>query len=278
MNVGTILLVIISSLLLTLYNFSIKISTDKIVLFSGMNIIFILIGILFVPFVPLPSPEVWPYLLISCASYCLSCLSMSYAFKRSEFSISVPLIAGLRATLIVLLSVFILLETPKILELIAISIIIVALFLQKKTHNFFTKKHITTIFLTFCVALASAVQFISDIRGIRLCESPFTYIVWAHFLGFPVAVYGFLFYRMEIIHLLKSKYRLIGFGAVCDIGYYAILMYVLYTLKVLEVMPLTYLSIVFSTLIGIFIFKEPHGCRRVMVSIVIMLCAVLISI
>lgn len=272
------IILVVGALSASLYTSFIKISAGRLALYTGMNIVFVFTGLVFMPFVPLPPPEVWPYLALSSFFYCASSYFICYGFKTTDLSVAAPIMGGIKALFIVLTSVSLLNETALPLEWLAISGILVGIFMQVRIKEFIQKAHVKNVMIMSVTGIFSGAQLITDIQGIRLCDNPFSYIVFLMLLGIPVLVYGLFKQGKETRRLLTEQARPILLASLFDIVSYTCVLLVLYVMKVLYAMPITHLSIVFTTLFGLIVLKEQEKPRRIVAAILITACVVLIQV
>lgn len=278
MDIQAFLILVIGAFFMAIYNMAIKLTDNKIVHFAGMGLVFAIIGLAFVPFVPVPEPETWIFILIACVLYMIVSVSISYGHKRADFSLSVPVMQGMKAIMAVILAFLVFSEGLTRLEFLAILGVIVGIFVQVRFYELFKASHLTTLMILSFTGCIGAMQLMLDVYVIRIVENPFSYYVYLHFIGLPMVVYALVKHRNELLGLLKTKAPLIGLGAMGDtIGYGAVL-YVSYGIQVLYVLPVTHLSMVFTTLIGIFYMKENYGWRRITAACIIAASVILMKV
>tara|TARA_B100001989_G_C24536721_1_gene464872 strand:- start:1377 stop:2225 length:849 start_codon:yes stop_codon:yes gene_type:complete len=278
MDIYAFLILVIGAFFHAFYNMAIKLSDNKVVQFAGMNVVYIIVALFFIPFVPFPSFEAWKFLFLASFLYVLVSIFLSYGYKRSDFSLAVPVLQGMKAIMVVFLSFMVFSESLNFWEYIAILGVFAGIFIQVRFHELFKAAHIKSLLILSCAGCIGAMQFIVDIYAIRETENPFTYFLYIHFMGFPIVLYALARHRSELFSLLKNKSRLIGLGAVSDTVGYSAVLYVSYGIQILYVLPVTHLSMVFTTLIGVFYMKESYGWRRITAACIIAISVVLMKI
>lgn len=266
-----VILLIISAGCASLYAFVQKITDELFLLFTALNIIAIAIGLCFLPFVGMLPAQAFPYFCGASFSYTCALLIRDQCLKRFDLSQFYGTNAVFISFWIVMASVFLFGESLNLYGWMAIALTLMGVFVLAMG----AKKSI----IPFCAlsGLATGSAFLFDTRGIQASGEPFTYIVWNLFAGFPVVLIGFWRYGGRTITLIRERYRPIALATFSDLSCYALLLYVVYSMQVLYVLPLTKLDIVFTAIIAMVILKEPHGYRRIAASILIVFGVVIMQ-
>ncbi|MCZ7596516.1 MAG: hypothetical protein M5U09_00305 [Gammaproteobacteria bacterium] len=87
-------LVLLAALLHAGWNAFVRASGDRLVVLAGVNIVAMLVGAALVPFVPLPAPAAWPYILLSVVLHCGYYFYLLKAYDRGELIQVYPLARG----------------------------------------------------------------------------------------------------------------------------------------------------------------------------------------
>lgn len=273
--IGLILIYVACS---TFYTFFIKVSANRLVLFGAVNLITILFGALFLLFVPMLPAAAWPYFLGSVAAYNIMLVFISRAYHHHDLSSAAPLMAAIKYMMLIALASIVFSEQTGELGWIGIAVVLAGIVLQLNFKRLIQTQHVKEYGYIVLAALASAGQLTFDILGIRACENAFSYIVFSMFLGVPVTCLALIKYRSSITHLIKAEAKQIVLSSAFDNIGYACFLYVIYVLKVLYVIPMSNLTIVMATLVGLFILKEEMRGRRIAAALVIFAGVLLIQV
>lgn len=270
-------LLLISALCAACHRLLIKLSMDRLVLFAGLNGVAVLVGLIAVWFVP-PIPwRTLPYLLASSAFYTAAMYFLARGYERSDFSVITPLQGALKALVIAALAVAFLNEQARIHHWIAVALIVLAFLVQTTPSSLLNPHRYLTLALALSVGLFSGCQYVADIAGIRSVESPFSYLVWNLFIGLPIVLYGLgRRPRAALDQLIRQK-RPILLGSALDMVGYAIILYIVYHLAMLDVLPIVNLDILFVTVLGLVLLGERFAFRRILASLLLLAGALIVE-
>lgn len=209
-------------------------------------------------------------LFASIITYNVMLYFMSKAYEFNDLSGVFPISSAVKFCAVIFYAKLIFSEFATLYEWLGIVGVAIGIFMQINWRKMLHRDEYMPIFYIVIAGLVSAIQFSLDIYGTRQSANPFTYIVYAMVLGFPVMLYAVAKYKSKTVALVKKEWKqIIGSALMDNIGYAAILL-VMYSLKVLYVVPISNLSIVAVTLVGLFILKEPMAQKRIISSLVIL--------
>ena len=260
------------------YTTLIKLSGNRLVLFGALNIITIIFGFFFAFLVPFPSKEVGYVILGSMISYNTMLFFAARAYHVTDMSKVYPISVALKYTLVILFGKLLLEETANTFEWIGIIGIGCGILFQINWSKLLHKEDLQSLFFITGMGIFGGLQFCLDIYGTRLSENPFTYIVWSMFLGIPVSVYAILKYKVGLFTLFRKDWKQIIASSFMDNLGYACILLVTYWLKILYVLPISNLSIVVATLIGVISLKESMARQRIASAVLIFLSIAFVQI
>ena len=264
-------LVIIYVLTSSTYSLLIKLSGNRLVLFGAVNALTMLLALpLFLVF-PLPGIELLPYILGSSVAYNAVLYFSHQAYKRADLSVVFPVRRALGFLLVLVGAKFLLVEQAMWYEWLAFGVIFVAILLQMNFRQLHKIEHTGPFLLMLCAAIASAAQYIIDFAGIRLSENPFSFIIALMYVGLPVALWAYFTHRHELSRVLGAQRGQIVISALLDNVGYACFLYAIYVARALYAMPLTSLSVVVVTCLGLYHLKEGLRLRRLVSAVLITL-------
>lgn len=272
-----LLLILVSVACSTGYSTLIKLSGNRVVLFGAINFFSCLGFLCLMPLVPVLERDVWPILFASVITYNIMLYFISKAYENNDLSGVFPITAAVKFCAVILYAKLIFSESATFYEWVGIIGVAIGIFTQINWRKMLRRDEYMPVFYIVMAGIIGGLQFSLDIYGTRQSTNPFSYIVYAMVLGFPVMLYAVAKYKRKTVELVKNEWRqIIGSALMDNIGYAAILL-VMYSLKVLYVVPLSNLSIVAVTCVGLFVLKEPLAQRRIISSFIILVSILLIQ-
>lgn len=255
-------LVLLAALLHALWNAFLKAGEDKLLSIAAIVVATGFIGLFLSPFVGLPAPEAWPYLLSSVLIHFCYYLFLSQAYRYGEFALVYPMARGTGPLIVVLWSVWVLGEQLSTLQLWTIAGIIsgIMVFASRGigaiSHN---NKLLLYVLLT---AVSIAAYTLVDGRGGRASQNIPAYMVWLSILDvFPILL--FTLTRRPARQILRHSVQPRAlFAAAVSLAAYWIVVWAMTQAPIALVAALRETSIIIATLIGTFYFKERSGYRR----------------
>ncbi len=97
-------LVLLAALMHASWNAVIKSDPDRLASFGLVMMAGCLFGVVAAPFVPLPAPEAWPYLIASVIIHVFYYVFLLRAYAHGDLSLVYPIARGLGPTLVALIS------------------------------------------------------------------------------------------------------------------------------------------------------------------------------
>lgn len=244
------------------YAFFTKISSNRLILFGGLNLVTFFISIPLMFLVSAPPLESFVFIGASMCAYTIATYFRALSYARTDLSSVVPLSQAFSFICLTLFALFFLNEEGSITELIGIAVVIIGVLIATNVKKLSRIDDPLAVFFIFLGSCATAAQFCFDIIGTRLCENPFSYIVWLMPIGVPVSIVALIKHKKQVLTLLNSNLKPILASSVLDNVGYACILYIIYELRVLFVLPLTALTVVVSVLIGLVILKEKMPFRK----------------
>ncbi len=264
------LLIFIYALASSLYALCIKISGNRLVFFGTLNGISCLLGLILVPFFPPPS-EYQTYLALGASAVCYNAMLYFSAksFSRFDMSIVTPMRMTVKFVILVIVGMFLFGETLSFWEYVGIIGVVLGLLIQINFKRIERLKFSPQYFYIILAAIFGTLQFTFDVIGIKSVVNPFTYISWLMFIGLPSTLWAIFTYKSAFFRLINYERRKIIASALLDNIGYACLLFVVYFLEMVEVVTLSYISIVIATALGVFVLKEEYSTRRIVSAFVI---------
>ena len=257
MESGIFLLVIFAAILHAIWNGMVKNFDDKVVSVSAIVFGHVPIAIAVMLFLPLPTLESVPYIILSAIIHQGYQYSLISAYRIGDLTKVYPIARGtgpIVATLISIIFLGLLITKFQTLSivLICLGIIILGLFSESSIKN--NKAVIYSLFTGFFIGLYS----LADGYGARISQSPLNFLGWSFILNamiFPF-VLKYMGYSNVFKQVMKEAKIIFWIGGTISYVVYGIVVWSFTQAPIPLVGALRESSIVFSILIGFFFLKE----------------------
>lgn len=218
-------------------------------------------------FVPLPTGPVWIALGLSLIAHGFYQFGLINALSRGDLSIVFPIMRGGAPILVAIAAAAFLGEALMLLEWAGLAVATLGtLGFVLKPGKLASGLDVPKSALIFAAltAVGIAAYSVLDARGVRMAESPFTYIVWLFVLdGVQLGIAGAV---LRGPTLLIDARRIWRYGVVAALGSmlsFGVLLYAMDLTEVARVSALRESAVVFGALFGWVFLKEGFGVRRV---------------
>ena len=257
MEQNVYLLVIFSAILHAIWNGMVKSYKNKIISVSAIVFGHVPIAAFVMLFLPLPTLESVPYIILSALIHQGYQYNLISAYKIGDLTKVYPIARGtgpIVATIISIIFLGLLITKFQILSiaLICFGIIILGIFSERLIKN--NKVIFYSLATGFFIGLYSLV----DGHGARISQSPLSFLGWSFILNamiFPF-VLKFMGYKKVFSRVLKEAKLIFWVGGTLSYIVYGIVVWAFTKAPIPLVGALRESSIVFSVLIGFFFLKE----------------------
>lgn len=217
-------------------------------------------------FVPLPTPTVWVALFCSLAAHGAYQFGLINALSRGDLSLVFPVMRGGAPILVAIAAFLFLNESLRPIEWTGLIIATLGVFgfviKPGKSLSGIAAPKSALLFAGF-TAFAIAGYSVLDARGVRMAETPFTFIVWIILLdGVQMGTAGLVLRGPTLIRDARAIWR---YGLVAALGSllsFGVLLYAMSLTEVARVSALRESAVVFGALFGWLFLKEGFGARR----------------
>ena len=257
MQWGIVLLILFAAALHASWNILLKSEseslTNTVLIVAGSAAI----GLVFLPFVPLPLKSCWPYLGASVVIHIVYFSLLLLAYKKGEMSFVYPLMRGLPPVLTAIAASILLSESLSLRGWLGIALVSGGALMLTADFRFSKGFQLAPVALAFLNAIVIVIYTLVDAQGARLSGNAFSYTGWKLFL---LAL--FIFLAIPIIEGRKIFYRMAKdwkkslIGGACTFGSYGIALWAMTLAHVALVAALRETSILFGTVFSVFILKE----------------------
>ena len=279
MTIGVFTLVLIAALCHAIWNTIIKLSPDKSLETSLMNLSGSLIAIPAVLYFGIPESEVWIFLLGSLILHIAYYYSLSGAYQWGDMSLTYPIMRGMAPLFLLLITSIFSFEPLLISSIIGVCLLcsgIVFLGIDSaKVLN-----HKKAIIFALLNALVIALYTVVDGLGVRASHDVFAYIAMFIFIDgiiySSIVLYRRQQYALEIKQYIFNRWPYFTLGAVATTTSYGIALWAMSVAPISLVSALREVSVLFAVLIAWVYLKEKISKKRLIgVILVILGCSFL---
>ena len=277
MDLSITTVVLISAMMHASWNAIVKGARDTLATQAAIVIGGGLYAVPFLFFVPFPNSETWIYLGLSSLIHCAYFAALAAAYDVGDLGFIYPIARGTAPVLVAVLSALTIGEFLTTAQLTGVLIICFGVLTLALTgqhssgHNPF--------FFALGVSFTVASYSITDGAGVRVAETPFSYISWL--IAIQALTFGlFVIWRRrwQVYHLIHEQGRTIWLGGLLIGASYGMAIWAFYAERVSVVMALRETAVVFAAIIGTIVFKEAFGQGRVLAAILIVTGAVWLNV
>ena len=251
------LLVIFSAILHAIWNGMVKSYKNKIISVSAIVFGHVPIAAFVMLFLPLPTLESVPYIILSALIHQGYQYNLISAYKIGDLTKVYPIARGtgpIVATIISIIFLGLLITKFQILSiaLVCFGIIILGIFSESLIKNN------KVIFYSLATGLFIGLYSLVDGHGARISQSPLSFLGWSFILNamiFPF-VLKFMGHKKVFSRVLKEAKLIFWVGGTLSYIVYGIVVWAFTKAPIPLVGALRESSIVFSVLIGFFFLKE----------------------
>ena len=252
-----------------LFGAFVKLSGNRLVLFGAVNGLTMLVVLPLFLFLPLPAPQVWPFIFASSVAYNAMLYFAAKAYQYADLSVVYPLARAVSFLVIVVSAKFLLAEQGHWYEWLAIGIIFMAILMQMSMRQLDKINQAVSYVWMGLMGVSLGLMWVFDIMGVRLADNTWSFIAALMFVGLPATLWALLAHRRQLKTVLVENKKQIVIGALLDNVGYACFLYAIYGARALYAVPLSNLSVVAATLLGLYYLKEHLRLRRLLSAIMI---------
>lgn len=270
MTLTVALLVLSAAVMHATWNAFVKAGNDK----AAMQCLVIFLGgipgLFILPFVPLPDPACWPYLIASIIAHSVYYFTLVEAYRYGALSQTYPIARGSAPLLVAIFSMAAVGEYLSGGEWLGLIIACAGLMSLahvphvvgvSATHR---AAEIRSILFALATSLGIACYSILDGLGVRSTANGLSYISWLLVLEMIPVGLAFLWLRRgRVATTLKENFSrgLLG-GIIAGIGY-GIVIWAMDSAPLAHVSALRETSVILAAIIGTLALHESFGSRRI---------------
>lgn len=268
--VDVTLLVLLAALMHASWNAIIKSSASKLLDTVALAIAAGMIGMVALPFLPLPERASWPWLAVSVLLHVCYFTALAGAYRWGDLSHAYPLMRG-SAPLLVALSGVLLLDDRLSIGMwtgvLLISAGILLPFLLRRAAPGVPGTG-TLIALGNSVIIAS--YTLVDGFGTRASGNALSYCLWIFLLdALPIALVALAVHRRGAWEYVRRRWLPGAAGGFLSVASYGIVLWAMTRAPIAAVAALRETSVIFAALIGSVLLRERMGGPRIAGAVVV---------
>ena len=269
-------LVLLAAFLHAAWNALVKAGRDRLVILTIANSIGVLVSLLIVPFVPLPLPASWPFLLASIALHTGYYFFLIRAYRVGDLSHVYPLARGLSPMLVAAFAAIFANEIPPPWGLVGVVLACAGIASLAFDDGVPWRGDRRPIAYAAGTAVFIATYTLADGMGVRRAGDALAYIVWLMILdGIPITCFTAFIRRHHLIAAISGNWRPGCVSGVLQFGAYALVIWAMSLGTMASVSALRETSVIFATFIGAVVLKERVGALRIAAAVLVVLGIVL---
>ncbi len=274
MTLSTFLIVLFAAALHATWNAIVKSGQDKLLTTALVTGAGALLAALALPFLPAPAPESWPFIAASALLQIVYYSLVARTYQVTDMSLAYPLMRGTAPLIVTLVSVFALsvpLAPGAWLGILIICGGVMSMALGRHSNSG------TGVALAFLNATVIATYTLVDGAGVRQSGAAAAYTLWIFLLtGVPYLLWGLTVRKEAFVPYLTRNWSnglIGGFGTVAS---YGLALWAMTHAPVAVIAALRETSILFGTMISVFLLRETTSRRRIIAAVMIALGAIVL--
>jgi drug/metabolite transporter (DMT)-like permease len=213
--------------------------------------------VVFLPFVPLPLRPCWPYLGASVVIHIVYFSLLLLAYKKGDMSLVYPLMRGLPPVLTAIAASILLSEVLSLRGWLGIALVSGGALMLTADFRFSKGFKLAPVALALLSAIVIVIYTLVDAQGARLSGHAFSYTGWMLFL---LALFFFIaipaIEGRQVFFRMAKDWKKSIVGGAFTFASYGIALWAMTVAPVALVAALRETSILFGTILSVFILKE----------------------
>lgn len=272
MSLTLILAILTAAFFHALWNGLLKGGKDPLLDSMNMCVVWFVISLAFLPFLPIPHLDSWPFAAGSVILHILYFFFLAHCYRLGDLTIVYPIIRGTPPILVALVSLFFLQDVITPLGWVGLLTISCGVLTMA-----FNKKHLPPHLLlaAFITACFIAGYTITDGSGARLSGNSMGYLMWYSVI--QAAIYIAIVVRIRGLNVCVGHTRLYwkraAIGGTISHAAYAIVIWACTLAPLAYVSALRETSVLMAMLIGVVLLGEELTKQKIIAALLI-LCGI----
>lgn len=228
-------------------------ASNTVLIIAGSSVI----GVVFLPFVPLPLAASWPYLGASVIIHLFYFGLLLLAYQKGDMSLVYPLMRGLPPMLTALAASILLQESLTVKGWIGIALVSAGALLLTADFRLSGKFRLAPVALAVLEAAIIVLYTLVDAQGARLSGQAFSYTGWMLFLLALICLVTVpCIQGRQVFSKMAANWKKSLIGGGCTFASYGIALWAMTKAPVALVAALRETSILFGLILSVLILKE----------------------
>ncbi len=258
--------VLLAAMAHAVWNALVKNAGDRLLMIAMIRLVGLIFGLVLLPFVPWPEPDVWIWLACATLAHYAAYALLIESYRVGDLSLVYPILRGTSPILLALFAWFAIGEilNPGQMAAVALTSIGILTLVTGKGGN------LTAIGFAVASSIAIATSSLFGGLGVRASPTVLSFSVWLEILT-AIGVLGFTLTRRRkaILPFIRASGLTGVFAGVLSIGGYLAYLAAAKVLPLAPVAALRESSVIFGTVIGAVVLKEGFGARRISAAILV---------
>jgi drug/metabolite transporter (DMT)-like permease len=265
-----VLLVLLAAVLHACWNALVKTGGDRLMSTAMIAVLSGVVVLPFLPFVDVPAPASWPFLMGSVVVHFGYYYGLSRMYETGDFSLVYPLARGLSPLLIAVLAAFFggeFMHDWQYAGVVLVSAGIVSLMFGRGWPR---GDHRTAILFAGFTCLTIAAYTLFDGFGVRHSHSSLGYITWLFAIdGVPFFAFVLARRGRALTGYIRKNWPVGLGGAAMSALAYGIVIWALQASAMAGIASLRETSVIFAAAIGALFMGEPFGRWRIVAAVMV---------
>lgn len=281
MSIYLFILILLTAVAHTTWNVLLKTSENKVLFLRSFLLTASLVFIPILFFISPPAPSSYKFLAASLFIHIFYNIFLIKMYNHSEISFSYPIARGSPTLILLVVSPLLLGDQITFLNEIGALVLICGIFFLIFSEGNYKKINFKGLGLSLMVATTIVVYTLVDAKGARLSQNVIAYGMYMFALEgitFNLA-YIVLFKdkKIPMSFILKEKYKILLASFLVTFAYLPIL-YAFTKVNVPSVAALREISILFTSIYGVYFLKEKFGSIKVISAVLVVIGCIIIRI
>ena len=265
-----VILALSAALLHAAWNAMAKSAADPLYNIAAYQLVSTLLCLALIPFVDVPDVKSWPMIGTSVAIHTLYYFSLARAYQSGDLSQVYPLFRGLAPVLVALAAMPLAGEYLSVGGMVGVLVISIGIMSLAFSRNVALRLSPQSLKWGLITSLLIASYTLVDGLGVRAAGSPYAYIIWLFvFESIPVVTFLLLTRRNAWLNHCRVNAKQAVIGGTASTLAYGLVIFAMSLGAMAVVSSLRETSVIFATLIGTLILKEPFGRHRLRAACVV---------
>ena len=264
MSLTVFLAVIAAAAMHAAWNALVKVRTDRFASISITALGMALVAIPVLPFIDVPQPAVWPWIIASVIIHVGYRLFLIMAYNAGDLAQTYPLARGAAPLMTAVGAIFLVHEVPGPIAILGILLLSGGTLLMSLRGGLLGQLNGRAVGYALATSVFISGYTLVDGNGARLASTASSYAAWLFFCdGISSMVIGFYYRGKGLLAVIAREWKTGFMAGALSAGSYWIAMWAMTKAPIASVAALRETSIVFAMIISVFIIGEKMTAWRV---------------